>query len=386
VAGACLLDARTALSLVREYEQMKTLSETLERGNNNFDVIRLCAALAVMVGHSYGICGGNDRELVLEFTHRESFGSMAVYAFFLISGLLVSASYAKQSSPLRFVGLRAARIWPGAIACALFTALVVGPLFTSAPLADYFSSPTTYRWLAQNMSLVGSVGESLLGVFDKNRIGFMVNGAVTTLPIELECYAIVLIAGLLGLGPNSRRGTLIVVAVVSLIFAYFVKHPPVHITLGGFFAKRILYSFYPVPFFLLGMLLYSFRERLILHWLPALTLLGIYVAFRFTKVGEIILYPAFAYGLLWLASIRQLRWLKPKFDYSYGIYLYGFVIQQAVVAVNPTLNNYVSVAVAIPITVMLAALSWHIVERPCLARMHAWRYPATLETAGANAA
>lgn len=365
---------------------MKILSETLERNNNNFDLIRLCAALAVMVGHSYGICGGNDHELVLQFTHRESFGSLAVYTFFMISGLLVSASYAKQSSMLRFVGLRAARIWPGAIVCALFTALIVGPLFTSNSLSDYFSSSTTYRWLVHNMSLIGVVGGPLLGVFDGNRLGFLVNGAVTTLPIELECYAIVLVAGLLGMGPNSRRGTVIVVAVMGVIFAYFVKHPPVHITLGGFFAKRTLYSFYPVPFFLLGMLLYSFRERLILHWLPAFLLLGVYVALRFTEVGTVLLYPAFAYGILWLASIRSLCWLKPKYDYSYGIYLYGFVIQQTVVAVNPTLNNYVSVAIAVPITVVLAALSWHIVEHPCLAWMHAWRRRAALKATGVSLA
>lgn len=360
---------------------MKTLSETLARDSNNFNLIRLCAALAVMVGHSYGICGGNSDELVWHFTHRESFGSMAVYAFFLISGLLVSASYARQSSSLRFVGLRAARIWPGAIVCALFTALVVGPLFTSVSLADYFSSSATHRWLVQNMSLIGHLGGPLPGVFDRNPLAIFVNGPVWTLPIELECYAIVLIAGLLGLGANSRRGTLLVVAVVGMIFWHFVKHPPVHITLGGFFFRAILYSFYPVPFFLLGMLLYPFREWVVLHWLPALSLLGIYVALRFTTVGAILLYPAFAYGLLWVASIRRLRWLKPKYDYSYGIYLYGFVIQQGVEAVNPGLNNYVSVAIAMPITVMLAALSWHFVEQPCLAWMHARRFPAALKAA-----
>jgi peptidoglycan/LPS O-acetylase OafA/YrhL len=359
---------------------MKTLSEALQRDGNNFDLIRLGAALAVMLGHSYGLCG-NSYELVAQFTHRESSSSLAVYAFFLISGLLVSASYARQSSSLRFAGLRAARIWPGAIVCALFTALVVGPLFTSVSLTDYFSSLTTYRWLAQNMSLVGSLGGPLLGVFDRNRFGFVVNGSISTLPIELECYAIVMIAGWLGLGANSRRGTLLVVAVVGVLFWYFAKHPPVHITLGGFFVKRILYSFYPVPFFLLGMLLYPFRDRVILHWLPALSLVGIYIAFRFTAVGMILLYPVFAYGLLWLASVRSLRWLKPKYDYSYGIYLYGFVIQQTIVAMNPSLNNYVSLAIAIPITVVLAALSWHFVEQPFLAWMHAWRFPATLKAA-----
>ena len=67
--------------------------------------------------------------------------------------------------------------------------------------------------------------------------------------------------------------------------------------------------------------------------------------------------------------MRSLRRLQPKHDYSYGIYLYGFVVQQAVTALLPSLNNYLSVAIAMPIAIALAALSWHLVERPCLAMM-----------------
>jgi peptidoglycan/LPS O-acetylase OafA/YrhL len=347
---------------------MKTLSETLERGSNNFDLIRLCAALAVMLGHSFGLRHGGNVELMLRFTHRESFGSLAVYGFFLISGLLVSASYVKQQSPMRFIGLRALRIWPGAIACALFIALVIGPLFTTAPLADYFSNPLTLRWLAHNASLIGTVGGSLPEVFEKNHLAHLVNATVWTLPIELECYVIVLIVGLLG-WIGSKRRTVIAVAVVSIIFAYFTRHPPTHITLGGFFIMPIAYSFYPVPFFFLGMLLYAFRERVLLHWLPAVSLLVAYVVLRFTQVGAILLYPALAYSLLWIASLRSLHRFKPKHDYSYGVYLYGFVVQQSVMAFYPTINNYLSLVVAIPITILLAALSWHFVERPCIAVM-----------------
>lgn len=351
---------------------MKTLSETLERDNNNFDLIRLCAALAVMVGHSFGIRGGTDLEAMLKFTHRESSSSLAVFGFFLISGLLVSASYAKQSSPLRFMGLRALRIWPGAVVCALFTVLVVGPLFTTASLSDYFSSQLTLHWLVHNASLIGGVGGPLPGLFEKNHLAMIVNGTVWTLPVELECYVIVLVAGLMG-AIGSKRGTVLVVAIVGVAFAYFVKHPPVHYKLGDFFTLPPAYSFYPVPFFLLGMLLYPFRDRVRLHWLPAVLLLGMYLASRNTRVGAIVLYPAFAYGLLWFASIRSLRALKPTHDYSYGIYLYGFVIQQAVTTFDPTLNNYLSVGIAIPVTIVVAGLSWHFVERPCLALMRGKR-------------
>jgi peptidoglycan/LPS O-acetylase OafA/YrhL len=347
---------------------MKTLSTTLERDNNNFDLIRLGAALAVMLGHSFGIRGGSNVELMLRFTHRESFGSFAVYGFFLISGLLVSASYEKQSSPLRFTALRALRIWPGAIVCALFIGLVIGPLFTSLSLGSYFSDPQTLHWLVHNTSLIGGVGGPLPGMFEKNHFPLFVNATVWTLPIELECYVIVLVVGLMGV-TGSKRGMAIAIAVAGLVFAYVAKHPPAHMTLSYFFKIPIAYSFYPVPFFLLGMLLYAFRDQVRLHWLPSVLVLVIYVPLRDTTVGAVVLYPGFAYGLLWIASMRSLRRFQPKHDYSYGIYLYGFVVQQAVTALLPSLNNYLSVAIAMPIAIALAALSWHLVERPCLAMM-----------------
>jgi len=129
--------------------------------------------------------------------------------------------------------------------------------------------------------------------------------------------------------------------------------------MGSFFILPLVYSFYPVPFFLLGMLLYAYRENIRLSWIPSVLLAVAYVVFRFFVISTILLYPAFAYGLLWLASANFLKRLKPKHDYSYGIYLYGFVIQQIVASVYPSLNNYLAFLISVPVTVALAAVSWH---------------------------
>jgi len=345
---------------------VKTLSETLQRGNNNFDLIRLVAALAVMLGHSYGVQAG-QMESMLMFTHRESFGSFAVYGFFMISGMLVSASFAHHASTFRFVALRALRIWPGAIVCALFIALVVGPLFSRVSLDTYLTSETTWRWVIHNTSLMGHVGGPLPGLFEANHLRSLVNATVWTLPVELKCYVIVLLVGLAGV-IGSKPRTLICVVIAGGIFALFANHPPSYAPLGDFFTLQIAYSFYPVPFFLLGMLLYAFRNHVRLSWLPALVLAVAYVLTRFSFVSTLLLYPAFAYGLLWLASADFLKKIRPKHDYSYGIYLYGFVVQQIVASVSPSWNNYEALLVAVPITVVLAAFSWHCVEHPCLSR------------------
>lgn len=351
-------------------KQMKSLSETLVRGNNNFDLIRLAAALAVMLGHSYGVQASSWFESMLAFTHRESFGSLAVYSFFMISGMLVSASYAAQPSVFRFIGLRALRIWPGAMTCAVFIALVVGPIFSSLPAATYFSDPQILHWLFHNALLVDRVGGPLPGVFAENHVASLVNATVWTLPVELKCYVIVLVAGVLG-AMGSRRGMLLVVGVAGLAFALFADHPPKYFPMGDFFVLPLAYSFYPVPFFLLGMLLYAFRDHVLLDWRPALILAAIYVVTRYSLFSTLLLYVAFAYGVLWLASARSLLRIKLAHDYSYGIYLYGFVVQQAVANIWPAMNSYVSLVVAVPITLLLAAASWHCVERPCLASFRA---------------
>jgi len=363
--AASLLRSRSGFLSARGFVDRRDLASTLERGNNNFDLIRLAAALAVMVGHSFGVTGSHEMETMLRLTHKESFGSLAVYGFFLISGMLVTASYVKQGSPGRYAALRFLRIYPGALVCAAFIGLVVAPIFTSMPLVDYFSSDETRRWLVRNLTLIGGVGGRLPEVFSKNPAPGFVNPTAWTLPIELECYAIVLMVGLSGL-IRTRLGMSFAMTVVGTVFVYFALHPPKHITLGGFFAIPLAYSFYPVPFFLLGMLLYVFRSQVKLHWLPALTMLIAYILFRENRWGYLLLYPAFVYGLLWLASVPLLRCLKPRHDYSYGIYLYGFVVQQAVTDLCPGLDHGASLVVAIPLAVVLAALSWHMVEQPCL--------------------
>jgi peptidoglycan/LPS O-acetylase OafA/YrhL len=53
-------------------------------------------------------------------------------------------------------------------------------------------------------------------------------------------------------------------------------------------------------------------------------------------------------------------------DVSYGVYLYAFPVQQAVIAVAAPLGLWPTMLLAAAITVGLASLSWWAVERPAL--------------------
>jgi peptidoglycan/LPS O-acetylase OafA/YrhL len=53
-------------------------------------------------------------------------------------------------------------------------------------------------------------------------------------------------------------------------------------------------------------------------------------------------------------------------DYSYGIYIYAFPVQQTLVSIWPQMSLFVYLLSTFVTTVALAALSWHFVEKPAL--------------------
>src|SRR5579864_4004075 len=104
--------------------------------DNNFDVLRLVAAVAVIFSHSFLIAEGSDaHEPLISLTGRQSIlGLCGVFIFFTISGFLVTESYERTASPLDYLAKRALRIFPGLFAALTVSALVFGALVTTLPL------------------------------------------------------------------------------------------------------------------------------------------------------------------------------------------------------------------------------------------------------------
>jgi peptidoglycan/LPS O-acetylase OafA/YrhL len=126
------------------------------------------------------------------------------------------------------------------------------------------------------------------------------------------------------------------------------------------------YSFWPVPFFLAGMLLYGWRDQVVLHGGIAFVLAAAYLALHDTVAGALAFYLAFGYGVLWIGTLPALQRFAPRHDYSYGIYVYGFVIQQCVASLAPGLDHLLAFAIALPVVFACAAASWHLIESPAL--------------------
>jgi|SRR5581483_2879092 len=129
----------------------RMLSEVIDTKSNNFDLLRLLAALAVMFGHSFWLQPAEGRhEPLLAFTGLEYSGSLAVYTFFLVSGILVTASYRRQQSWWRFIVLRLARIYPALFVCVLLSAFVVYPFISPKPFLSALTSHSAAHYFLIN--------------------------------------------------------------------------------------------------------------------------------------------------------------------------------------------------------------------------------------------
>lgn len=313
--------------------------------NNGFDTIRLAAAVLVLVSHSFPIVtGSNDGEPLYMLTRGQStFGMLAVAAFFVISGLLISASFENSSTISSFVGKRVRRIMPALIVACLLCVLFIGPAFTSLPPASYFGQAWTFManavFLPHNFALPG--------VFETHPIG-ATNGSLWTLKFEVACYAAA--AALL----VNRYA---VIAVWLLSFPLATLHDD-----GGvfFYVGTAAYLF---RFFGAGMLLYLYRDRISLRsdWA-----FGAAAALGLSALTPFFLEAAATFGAYALIVFAYRCPLpRPAGDISYGTYIYAFPIQQMLVPVSLG-SVALNIALALPLTLVAGLASWILVEKPAL--------------------
>lgn len=339
------------------------LSDRLGDRDNNFDVLRLLAAWAVLVSHSYALVGR------LEPLHQlgTSLGNVGVLVFFAVSGLLIRRSWELDPSPRDFWIKRALRLLPGLAVVAVVTAFVLGPLVTRVPLGTYLSSPETWIYPVRIVALL-PFGAGLPGVFDDS-IYDSVNGPLWSLPVEVFAYLLLFLLGVTGL--LKRRAVVTGLAVAGLGWAAWW----VTVTTPSIAAISVLAAF------AVAAAAYGWRDRIVLsHPIAALVLVVCVVTglgpdpLRVVTwtVGAVYLSFWFAYALPPVG-----RGLTRWGDASYGLYIWAFPVQQTIVQVlGSDIHPWVVIAIATPIVWALALASWRLVERPALARKpHPTRLP-----------
>jgi len=353
-----------------------TVSTAMGQEGNNFTLIRLCLALAVVVSHAFSVTTGAVTDEPLTALTGFTLGEHAVNGFFAISGFLVTMSFDKRGWR-DYAIARSLRIAPGLIVATLLVALLLGGAMTRLPLTEYLGSPELRRFIGATLSSFKS-NIALPGVFDGNPFKFPM-GTVWTLKYEVLCYVGVLALGLAGLLRSRAAALALVAGLATAMVGLDLLRPD---------APKGIESAIRLPLiFAVGGALYVWRSRARLSGLLALALCVVTVLCAGTFLYKTLLFVASAYGVLWLAlSPVMTRFsYEPKADLSYGTYLYGWPIQQSLHALWPGAAAATLLLPSLVLTLIVAALSWFLVEKPALglkAKALGRRTLKTIEPAG----
>jgi peptidoglycan/LPS O-acetylase OafA/YrhL len=337
-----------------------TLGDVAHGRRNNLNLLRFLAAALVIVSHSYALGWDRLPEPILKYWgHLETGGTLGVLVFFSISGYLITQSFAARHHLESFLLARALRIYPGLIAATFFSALIAS-FATSVPFAKFAADPMTRTFLLHN-SLGFPTEFYLPGAFAANPFPGAVNGALWTLPIEMEMYILVALLGLIGYFANRTMFNAFFVAFLAYALVFRPSEwLPIFSESGDAVRMAMI--------FLLGMFCFMNRDRVPLS-IPAAALVVVLIAI-FHKVPDIRTYylPAVAYVVLVLAYHPKLYFaaFTRLGDYSYGLYIYAFPLQQWIAFRAKGIGAVSLFWLAFPCALAMAILSWTFLEKPML--------------------
>ena len=293
----------------------------------NFDLMRLLAALLVVVSHTYPLSG----QPPLRLLGVEDLGALGVSIFFVISGYLVTGSY--QRDPKAYLIKRLLRIEPGLIASLVVTVVALS-FFTTASAEIYW--PKAVLYVVRNALLYPATYD-LPGVFQTLPVPNAVNGVLWTLRLEFTFYLVLmLIRARLALVLALAGGCALVWLYMTLAQPDWAQEKLSRIAFLG--ARN-------------GLLFFAGSALFLTRWRTPLWLGGLSVA-AFPILGPLAL-PTAVLGLA--------RPGKLPADLSYGVYIYAFPIQQLLAG-----YGRLDVVTAILAVLPFAALSWFLVERPAM--------------------
>lgn len=326
--------------------------------DNNFQLLRLAAAAFVVLFHSYALTDRWTREPLWRLLPELNFGALGVKIFFVISGFLVTQSWLARRSPAGFVAARALRIYPALIAATLFTIVLAGAS-SALPWSAFLTHAQTldYAW---RVALGWEMVYRLPGAFVANPFPHEVNGSLWTLPIELRLYLAVLAAGVLGL---LARRTAWLAAMLALMAFFAVVPDAFPLRPNDRVVRELALAFG------LGSLAWVWRESIPISGLAALAAV-LLVAIDPGNLARTVLFtPLLAYVVLVVTYHPRLQWhaFNRLGDYSYGLYVYSFPVQQTLMQRLPTLEPPALLLLALPLSLLVAVVSWHGIEAPALA-------------------
>jgi peptidoglycan/LPS O-acetylase OafA/YrhL len=343
---------------------------------NNFDLIRLIAAVQVMYVH-----GVTDFKIkAFEPFTKIVMHLPGVPIFFTISGFLIAHSALTcKNNWKKYAKNRFLRIYPALWNCLLITVVIL-MLFGQIKKADLLS-PEILAWIAAQASFFQFYDPKSLqdwGVGSPN-------GSLWSVAVELQLYVFlpILMAYILPKFKTRTQQNLLLLGlwVLSIGFVFLVDKSLNNSSLLSKFIGNSVFIY--LRFFFVGIALYV-NFDVMKPWLnqKAIIWIALYVAWvyfiseqleLYVTINDVNLWAIGGNVLLALATLST-AFTLPKLsgmllggnDVSYGTYIYHMVIFNSVYQLyqNPTEKEFLFLMVFV---LIIAWLSWKLVEKPALA-------------------
>lgn len=356
-------------------------AQAFNPNNNAFGFLRLILAVSVIFSHSFPL-GGFGVDGLESFTKGQyTIGLVSVAMFFVLSGFLICRSALNSPSVPRFLWHRFLRIYPGYWMCLVVCACVFAPLIALAEFGEFWkvffaprNSPQSY--MLGNVGLLHlngfSIGgflfiepASIAGLLHNNPMRGIFNGSLWTLPFEVTCYLAVATLAAVGVLRRARWVVLGLFTGLWGLYAFDCIDPEGFCRCFPYPGIRQLVML--CLFFSAGCLCFLYREKIphsFAAFVISLIVLGVSLPVgMFGLVAPV----AMTYAFLWLAFTFPLRRFDKRGDFSYGLYIYAFPVQQGLVTLRIHEEGFGAYFLcSLLLTSVLAFLSYRLIEAPCL--------------------
>ncbi|MGE3830585.1 MAG: acyltransferase family protein [Parvibaculaceae bacterium] len=339
--------------------QNRTLAECLDERRNSFNLVRLVAALSVIVSHGYLLMGQGDAQPLKSFTPY-TIGQHAVNVFFVLSGLMLTRSLYRDPSLANFALSRALRIFPALFAFGIAFAFLAGPFLSTLSVGHYLSD--THTLLYPIAILVQfNMAPAPHGIFTGVPMASAINDSLWTIRYEITAYVCLAILFGLGLLRTATGAAAFLGLMLLAMIAYALgwlgpEHSPVE--------QLSRYGFC----FLVGVNLYHWRARIsnAWAWLIPTALAAVFLHGTLLAAPAFILLAGHAAILFGTRDFGALTSWTRETDISYGTYIYGWPVQQTLLTMASGITPAMLAFCSLLVVPVCGLLSWRYVEEPAL--------------------
>lgn len=331
---------------------------------NNFDFLRHVFALCVVVAHCFPISGVGSCDWLCQLSNNQfDFSQLGVKGFFIISGYLIFQSLERSNSLFDYYWKRILRLFPGLLVVLVLTICLL-PFVYNGSFLDYIANRSTLTYIPNNLVLYRTQ-YTIPGVFESNPYKSIINGSLWTIPYEFTLYILLSCLFYLKQSKKLTKIILLLTTIFLLVTNLFFADKLIGRNFILMSSHLVDLGFYFVAGSVLSVIKFNeFKYINVLLSIACVLIVGsLYVGF-FEQIKYFIL-PIIVIGI-GIKHTPLLSFLTEKTgDLSYGIYIYGFLIQQ-ILMYYFHLNLWTLLICSLIIVPLFALFSWHIIEKKAL--------------------